>query len=245
MENQQNQADQNTQQNYQGPIQSSSSTSTKSKPNYWVASTIVLTIILILVCLFFYRRTSSESSQVELVTSTPTLPIAQPVATEKPAMPSPTSVDQQLKSYDGKYISLSYLPHWYVWHYERTVKELDFFQLNSNTRADQANPNHVEISFEIKNSPFQTLEEAKKIHYKGANDFKERKIDGVDALFYIISQNNTTTYSWTQTEVWVIKNNIMYIITYHVYGRNETNRDNLANQYNPEFQNILNTIKFK
>ena len=244
MENQQNQANQDSQQNYQGPTQSPNPTSAKSRPNYWMITNLVMVIILILVGIYSVKQAREQSSRSEFTTVTPSPMTAQQVATYKPE-PSPTSIDQQLKSYDGKYISLSYLPHWYVWHYERTVKELDFFQLNSITRADQANPNHVNISIEIQNSPFQTLDDEKKQYPDKDNSFTERKIDGLNARVYKSDNVSDFGYSNYQTRILVIKNNVKYTIRTFIGGRTKTVLDYLANQYNPEFENILNTIKLK
>lgn len=244
MENQQNLADQDTQQNFKGAVDSHGLTSNKSRPNYWMITNLVIVIILILVGIYSVKQAREQSSRSVFTTVTPSPMTTQQVPTYKPE-PSPTSIDQQLKSYDGKYISLSYLPHWYVWYYERTAKELDFFQLNSITRADQANPNHANFSVEIKYSPFQTLEEEKKQYPDRVNSFTERKIDGLNARVYKSDNVTDIGYSNFETDVLVIKNNVKYIIHTFVGGRTKTVRDYLANQYNPEFENILNTIKFK
>lgn len=251
MENQQTQADQDTQQNYQGPTQSPNPTSAKSRPNYWVASTIVLSIVLILVCLFFYKRTSSESSPAERATNTPTAPIVQPVATEKPTMPSPTKIDQQLKSYDGKFLSFSYSPTWYVWKYGRGVS-LDYFQINSVSEANQASQNMVGISFDTQTLNYtdgQTLDEMKKqiedwkVQYPdGGYTVSDRTIDGLDGLVY---ERGGSLYSMYEKTVWVRKNNVKYIITMLVLAENETMRNSLTNQYKQDFETILNSLKLK
>lgn len=254
MENQNNMSSQNTQQIGQNPDNQQQSILEKPKVNYWMISTILLAVILVLGGFYTYKFASNQSSRIKQLSNTPiptTSQIIQPSPTEKALSPAPTNSNQQSKTYDGKFIFFRYPTSWYVWSYSRGVS-LDYFQINSISQADEQNANGVIIAFDIQIPGYtegQTLEEQKKRiegFQKESPDVKyvisERKIDGLDALVYERTIANSPSYEKT---VWVRKNNVKYIITMTAFGETQQSRDSLINQYQQDFETILNVVKLK
>jgi hypothetical protein len=252
MENQVNIGDKNAQQIGQNPINQSVQIPKKSKVNYWVVSTIFLTVVVLLGGLYTSKLVGEVSLKERQTpdTITPTQTI-QPSPTEKPLPASPAVNDQQLKTYDGKFISFRYPSNLYIWSYGRGVS-LDYFQINSISQADEQNPDKVIIAFDIQIPGYtegQTLEEQKKRIESFQNQYPdtkyviaEQKIDGIDVLVYERTIANSPSYEKT---VWVRKNNVKYIITMTVFSESQQKRDLLVNQYKQDFENILNSIKLK
>lgn len=160
-------------------------------------------------------------------------------------------VTAQSKTYDGKFISFNYPTRLFVWSLGRGVS-LDYFQLNSVDQNDEQNPDKVVIAFDIQSLNYtegqstadqRTRVEGLQKQYPDDNYvISSRTVDGVAALAYERTIANLPSYEKT---VWLIKNNVKYIISMNVLGSTQQSRDALKSKYSSDFESIINSVKLK
>ena len=233
---------QNTQQDEQSSHNQPVQIPEKPKKKFWMISIILIAAICIFGGLYFYGILNDQFSNDKQKTS-----MVSP--SEPPFLLS--NGNQDLEDYDGKFLSFSYPTTWHAWSDGRGIS-LDYFQLNSVSQTEMLSPNVVTIQFDVQIPGYtdgQTLEEQKqriedfqKEYLDKKYIISERKIDGLDALEYEIISTDSPSYEKT---VWARKNNVKYIITMTASGETPETVDLLVNQYDQEFENILNSIKLK
>lgn len=255
MENQMNVGNQNTQQIGQNPVSQPVMTSEKPKTNYLMIGGIVLACFLVFGFGGYFLGKQSTSSPIAngSIQPSPTT-ISTPANTIAPSPTNNTS-NQQLKTHDSKFVTFQYPASLYEWSFGRGVN-LEYFQINSVDSNSQDSPNRASIDFDIhvpQYRPEQTLEEKRQAIIKSQQEYPsmnyvmtDRKIDGYDALV-IESTGNTVPSSsiYYSKNVWVRKNNVMYEIGLNIVGESVAKRDSIKAQYNPVFENILNSVKLK
>lgn len=166
-------------------------------------------------------------------------------------LPTEEPTNASLKSHDSKYFSVSYPSNWYEWSFGRGV-DLDYYQINSISEFQQASNNRSHIAFDIQGIDYtdsKTIEEQRKVvedlkrKYPEQNYvISEQTVDGQKALVYEMTIDNAPSY---QKTVWLVKDNVKYIISWSIHTENVQKRDQLKNQYSQDFDTILSTLKLK
>lgn len=183
------------------------------------------------------------------IQATPT-PSPSVQVTMTPAL-SPTATSTQAQKYDSKFLSFDYPSRLFVWSYGRGVS-LGYFQLNSVDQKDQNNRDKVVITFDVQTLGYTESKSIteQKAHVEGLQKeypdsnyvISSRMVDGVTALVYESTFSNSPSY---EKVVWLIKDNVKYIISMNALGTTPESRDILKNMYAPDFDSILNTVKLK
>lgn len=168
--------------------------------------------------------------------------------------PSETVSDQE--KFSGPFFSTSYPKYWQKWSSGRGVSYA-YFQINTDTQQafDRGIPKFATISFDVqelsKYDP-NTIKDKKAALEKANREDKnrnyiisEREVDGIPALVYEnaadFKLNNQ--FSLYEKEIFLVKDDVKYFITFRAYGENDVLRDETKEMYLNDFEKMISSTK--
>lgn len=169
---------------------------------------------------------------------------------------TPSLITAQLVKHENPFFTVEYPANWYTWSHGRGVS-YEYFQINTIPEGEdelQAS-RYAYIYFDVQDLSYtdhDTLAE-KRTSLEDENTqfagipyvITETIVDGVPAIMYEQTINESASHqsiSYSRT-VWLIKDNVKYIIDFHAFGKSNQLRDEAKSLYLKDFDKMISTVK--